>query len=686
MARGKIVDVLKYVLGLDTKDFEKNATKADQKIDKLGAGLSRLGKIAATAAAGFAAFKLLDFVKQATLVAARTQVLGTVVREVGRGAGYSAEYLDQLTERIKALGITTQSARMTITRFIQSNLDLADAAKLARVTQDLAVISGQNSSQAMETITRAIAGQRTIYLRQFGIVEDLVDVYKAHAVVLGKAAEQLTQVEKKQSLVNLIMEEGKKVAGAYEAAMGNVGKQATSLPRHFEEFQNALGKLFLPAYGEGVQILTKSLKGLRSILTDDLTLLSESMVKTEGKIASLKGKLPALVDEFVKLRDKTERTKDETIKLYEIQKRIDLLAPGLIEDVDAQGIAYDLSAESVGRFIDKLKLLGTTFGVLKQLNIQDQLKSLKEQARELREEQFLSKQFGPDYDPLVTPGLPEPYPRKLDEINKQLTEVGLNINLLEKALGNVGKEAESGLGKAIETTKELSEAAEEALRKIKIPPIIEDVDYALMRVKESLEEWDFHLALKIIDEEAYRANLNGILAELDEWGLQSTEAWLLANAKMESISAETADRIASDWQETNDAMQRAITLAPDRDSYRAALKAYRDMLTGMKRNLEAHGKTTTAQYAEIIEGIGDLNQELLADIQSVWDQAENAVHNYGDAVGNIFDNISTELGQLTRDLSNSVASIIAGLGTGGMLGGLQVFGGVISSLGSMFGL
>ena len=686
MVRGKIVDILKYVLGLDTKDFEKNAVKADQKIDKLGAGLSRLGKIAATAAAGFAAFKLLDFVKDATMVAARTQVLGTVVREVGRGAGYSAEYLDQLTERIKALGITTQSARVTITRFIQSNLDLADAAKLARVAQDLAVISGQNSSQAMETITQAIAAQFPRLLRQFGIVTDLTEIYDAQAKTLGKTAEQLTQLEKKQAFVNVILEEGEKVAGSYVAAMGDVGKQITSLPRHFEELQNAIGGIFLPALSEGVQALTKSLKGLRRMFTDDLTLLSESIVKTEGKITSLKGKLPALVDEFVELRDKTERTREKTAKLYDIQKRIDLLAPGLIEDVDAQGIAYKLSAESVGKFIEKLELLKVTFGALKQLNIQDQLKLLKEQARALGREQILSKQFGPDYDPIRHPSLPEPYPRKISEINKQLTDVNSKINLLEKSLGNIGKAAESGLGRTTEEMKGLGEAAEKALRKIKIPPIVEDIDYALMRVKESIEEWDFHLALKIIDEDTYRANLETLLDELDDWGMQSTEAWLLASAEIERINSETADRIASEWEEANEVMQRAITIAPDRKSYRDALKAYRDMLLGMKRNLEAHGKTMTAKYAEIIEGIAALDQELIDDIQSVWDKAETSVYQYGDAVSTIFDNIDSEIGQLTRDLSSSIANIVAGIGTGGTLGGFQVISGVVSGLGSMFGL
>ncbi len=47
---------------------------------------------------------------------------------------------------MKALGITTQESSGIVTRFIQNQLSLADATKLARVAQDAAVIANQNSS------------------------------------------------------------------------------------------------------------------------------------------------------------------------------------------------------------------------------------------------------------------------------------------------------------------------------------------------------------------------------------------------------------------------------------------------------------------------------------------------------------------------------------------------------------
>jgi len=236
-------------------DSERAASAANQSFKSTKEGAKALGMaLGAVAAAGSA------LLVSATLTAARTQVLGTVLHQVGKNAGYSAAALDQQVEKIKKLGITTQEARTALVRFMQSELDVADAAKLARAAQDLAVIAGQNSSQAYTTLTQAIVAQETMLLRQYGIVKGLADIYGAYAAKHKLVASALDETQKKQAFLDAILESGAAAAGTYEAAMGDVGKQLTSLPRYTEEAKNALGEGLLPVMGVAVGAVTGLLK------------------------------------------------------------------------------------------------------------------------------------------------------------------------------------------------------------------------------------------------------------------------------------------------------------------------------------------------------------------------------------------------------------------------------------------
>ncbi len=221
------------------------------------------------------------------LTAARVQVLGTVMRNVGKISGISTDILNKQEASIKKLGITTKSARELLIRFMQGQLDVADASKIARVAQDLAVISGQNSSDAAETLTQAIIAQRPVLLRQFGIVKDLSDIYKTYADTLEKSSEDLTDVEKRQALLNVILSEGAKVAGTYEAAMGDVGKQLTSLPRLIIEAETAFGEAFLPVMERTIQGISGLLKQFNALPKETKKTITQVVILTAAVLLIL---------------------------------------------------------------------------------------------------------------------------------------------------------------------------------------------------------------------------------------------------------------------------------------------------------------------------------------------------------------------------------------------------------------
>jgi len=222
-------------------------------------GLEKAGKAAiipmgALAAAGTA------LIAKTTLTAARTEELGVVIENLGRVSGYTEDELYATEEQIKDLGITTQGARTIMSRFMGAQLDLADASKIARAAQDLAVIGMEDSSVAAENLTYAIASMQPRILRQYGIFVNLNDVYEETAVTLGKTTEELTENEKRQGMLNAVLNQAGNFAGTYEAAMDTAGKQLRSFRRYTEEMANEFGEHFLPYLSEGVSLVTNLAK------------------------------------------------------------------------------------------------------------------------------------------------------------------------------------------------------------------------------------------------------------------------------------------------------------------------------------------------------------------------------------------------------------------------------------------
>ena len=209
-------------------------------------------------------------ITKSTLTAARTETLGVAMEAVAKATGTSITLLKEQEAALKKQGITTQEARNTLTRFMQSQLDVAQATDIARVAQDLAVISGENSSETVQRLTQAIASGNTVLLKQVGINRTAEDMYKEYAKTLGKTAIQLSETEKKQAMVNAILEEGEKVTGAYEAAMGTAGKKLGSLSRYIEEAYNTIGDKFLPIFNQMIDAFTKLLKGITPEMIDGL--------------------------------------------------------------------------------------------------------------------------------------------------------------------------------------------------------------------------------------------------------------------------------------------------------------------------------------------------------------------------------------------------------------------------------
>lgn len=237
------------------KQTEQSKKLADQQL-KVGAAFS------AAAVAGGAL--LYSSVK----LAARVETLGIVTEHMGEQVGLGSEQMKKLEESVAASGITLRSTRESIALMIQANIDLSKATDLARLAQNAAVITGQNSSETFRDLTYAISTGNRIMLRRMMLSADFESAYKREAAAMGKTTAELSELEKIQIRANEVMARGARITGVYEKAMETAGKKVLSLERHIEESKRMLGEQWLPVYAEVVDFITNSLKSWEALDQD----------------------------------------------------------------------------------------------------------------------------------------------------------------------------------------------------------------------------------------------------------------------------------------------------------------------------------------------------------------------------------------------------------------------------------
>lgn len=217
-------------------------------------------------AAAFAAIKLVKLIEEATMLSARFETMGVVMRVAGNNAGYTNAQMLELEKGLQKTGISMVKARENLTSLATANIDLGKASKLARAAQDLAVVGNINSSEAFSRLTNGIKTGEVEVLRTLGLNVSFEGSYKRLAQQLGTTSDKLTEQQKIQARTNEVIKQSVAYAGIYEEAMGTAGKQINSLSRYIEDAKVKLGDFFLKAFSDAVVMYTDALKAANSEL------------------------------------------------------------------------------------------------------------------------------------------------------------------------------------------------------------------------------------------------------------------------------------------------------------------------------------------------------------------------------------------------------------------------------------
>lgn len=250
-------------LGQSTRNYNSEAARLNQQNKSLAASFR---ETAVELAKYYSAYKLLEQLKDATMLAARVDTLNVSLNAVGKNLGYTGAQVREYVKDVQTMGIAHVEAQTTIMRMMQAQLDLNKATQLARVAQDAAVIGNMNSSQALEAMLHGITTLQPEVLRNLGITVNLENEYQKFAQTTHRTASSLSMQEKQQVALNAVLREGEKIAGVYGDAMGSVGKQISSLPRYISDVSERVGNLFTPALSVAVIAYTEALKDSRNEL------------------------------------------------------------------------------------------------------------------------------------------------------------------------------------------------------------------------------------------------------------------------------------------------------------------------------------------------------------------------------------------------------------------------------------
>ena len=221
-------------------------------VDTMGKGAGKIANaIQDTTAIATAAF--VGFAIKSAKAAMEASDLAIAIQQVGKNTKVGAPAIIKTAQSIQAQGVAFDAADKLALSFARAHLKLTDATKLTTVAQDASVLSGKSVSDTLATVSKGILTLQPRALKQVGLTVDAASAYKLEAKQLGIKASQLTVTEKRQALMNAVMQSGTSISGTYAKALDEPSVALKNLPTLFHNIEATVGQTFTPAIGKAIR-------------------------------------------------------------------------------------------------------------------------------------------------------------------------------------------------------------------------------------------------------------------------------------------------------------------------------------------------------------------------------------------------------------------------------------------------
>lgn len=228
---GKVKSALKGMSGA-SDDASKNTESLTKQFNGI------VSSIAKVTAALYAVKKVWDFSKEGASFLA----IQETARSLATSMGSNFDYIISSIQEASLGTISYYDAVQSASNAMMLGLG-ADAGKLANLMQIAALrgrAMGLDTTQAFSDMVRGIGRLSPLILDNLGVVIDAENRYKIYAESIGKTAAQLTSAEKKQALLNGVLEEGNQMLAE---AGGLTVTYQTGIERASTKAKNALNSL-----------------------------------------------------------------------------------------------------------------------------------------------------------------------------------------------------------------------------------------------------------------------------------------------------------------------------------------------------------------------------------------------------------------------------------------------------------
>ena len=146
----------------------------------------------------------------------------------------------------------------------------AEITKLMEIAAATSKMTGQSMTEAFADITMGVARQSRMILDNLGIIVDAEKAYADYARTLGKSAEALTDIEKRQAFMNAVVKSGDdmiKRLGASSGELEGVNKLIAAQANLWADVQKTVASMLdkeLSGYAKVINWIDAKLKGMRS--------------------------------------------------------------------------------------------------------------------------------------------------------------------------------------------------------------------------------------------------------------------------------------------------------------------------------------------------------------------------------------------------------------------------------------
>lgn len=218
------------------KVLEKQLADLEKVANVVGKGMIALGTtiIAAAGMATKAAIEVesttIAFENLSTSAGQVSEDILSALQDASAGT-VAANKLMLAANRAMVLGVADNTEEFTV---------------LMEIARDRARAMGLTIEQAFNDIVTGIGRGSPLILDNLGLVINQVEANEDYAFSLGKTAEELTEAEKKQALLNAVLEQGQKTIDKNTQAELTASETIQALKANFADVTAEIGESFLP--------------------------------------------------------------------------------------------------------------------------------------------------------------------------------------------------------------------------------------------------------------------------------------------------------------------------------------------------------------------------------------------------------------------------------------------------------